>query len=742
MNDEPIDSGPISKLRENRDNLQQNLTALAKVLGEYSDVIDGHSSVRSLGEITNKVAEDTKEMMEDNRLLRLGVVGQVKAGKSSLLNSLLFKGEEVLPKAATPMTASLTHIVKSDRDEIEIEYYIHEDWEEIKKHAREFQRAKKEGDERIPQFVEASHDLVAMAKGRGLRVKDHLGKTQTLAVPTPKLNEELRRLVGSEGELTPLVKSVTIHSSEGFPDLDIVDTPGINDPIRSRSRQANRMLSRCDAVLLLSYAGQFMDNVDVDFFVRRIPQEGIRHRVMIGSKFDSSLIDVSRDHRGNLDQAQEDTQRRLEEHGREAIARLDEEQESKDLPQSTIVFVSAMCAILAGKPTSRWTVEEQHVFARLQRAYPDWLDQPEDGQAISEATKENLIWLGNREAIDEHLRNVRRDKDEIISQKMESFLQEKCSQTLEELDELVGSVEERRTAIRNGDIDEIEAQRKAVGQLEEVLSYKVVDVWGELIDARADERLSQFREKLREEGKKAKEKVERPVGYKERYKKPAKWKKVGREIANIFVDLDEEKNTTYKVPIIDKHGQEFAVEEFKNWLRDQTAEKIEEMFNREFTRLATKTVRAIVAEEFSNDLAGKMDLSAVRRSLGEAVDKIVEQARKRLGEYELFAGKDKAQEFASDWLGGQFGSAMKDPKELVKDIVQAGIVWLDFFKDQIDEVANKAKTDLRPATVRSLQEYQEQLIRDIKDREFILQRCDRTLKELKEYRQCLEAGKR
>ncbi|WP_249963303.1 dynamin family protein [Histophilus somni] len=49
-----------------------------------------------------------KDYRDDKKLLRIGIVGRVKAGKSSLLNALVFDGEDVLPKAATPMTAALT----------------------------------------------------------------------------------------------------------------------------------------------------------------------------------------------------------------------------------------------------------------------------------------------------------------------------------------------------------------------------------------------------------------------------------------------------------------------------------------------------------------------------------------------------------------------------------------------------------------------------------------------------------
>ena len=43
------------------------------------------------------------EMEQDNRVLKIGIVGRVKAGKSSLLNALVFDGKNILPKAATPL---------------------------------------------------------------------------------------------------------------------------------------------------------------------------------------------------------------------------------------------------------------------------------------------------------------------------------------------------------------------------------------------------------------------------------------------------------------------------------------------------------------------------------------------------------------------------------------------------------------------------------------------------------------
>ena len=70
-----------------------------------------------------------------NRKLNIGVVGQVKAGKSYFLNTLLFNGLEILPKASTPKTATLTKMEYSEENIIQIEYYSPEEWEVLEDNA-------------------------------------------------------------------------------------------------------------------------------------------------------------------------------------------------------------------------------------------------------------------------------------------------------------------------------------------------------------------------------------------------------------------------------------------------------------------------------------------------------------------------------------------------------------------------------------------------------------------------------
>ncbi len=93
---------------------------------------------------TEELEKTLKEMQDTDRNLKVGIIGRVKAGKSSLLNALIFEGVEVLPKAATPMTASLTVLKYAQNLSAQVEFYSPKDILELKnehaRYEREFQR--------------------------------------------------------------------------------------------------------------------------------------------------------------------------------------------------------------------------------------------------------------------------------------------------------------------------------------------------------------------------------------------------------------------------------------------------------------------------------------------------------------------------------------------------------------------------------------------------------------------------
>ncbi|OOF46155.1 dynamin family protein [Rodentibacter trehalosifermentans] len=95
-----------------------------------------------------ELENDLEKMKDQSRLLKVGIIGRVKAGKSSLLNALLFDGENILPKAATPMTAALTVMEYGEKIRAEIDFFTQQDIDNIesesKKYLNAFEQKKKE----------------------------------------------------------------------------------------------------------------------------------------------------------------------------------------------------------------------------------------------------------------------------------------------------------------------------------------------------------------------------------------------------------------------------------------------------------------------------------------------------------------------------------------------------------------------------------------------------------------------
>lgn len=692
--------------------LEAGLSALLKILDEHRDLIDEHDAeAHAIREITDSVEKGSREFLEKSRLLRLGIVGQVKAGKSSLLNMLLFDGQEVLPKAATPMTASLSHIVKCDRDEIEIEYYSREDWDEVVRHADEYQRRMKNPTENRPDdFLQGSHEMVEMAKKNSLSVGNYLGTRKVVPTSLEDLNGELRRLVGAGGKLTPLVKSVTIRCSQGIPDLDIVDTPGINDPIVSRSREAKKLLSQCDVVVLLSYAGQFMDNVDAQFFRKSIPQEsatqGLR-QLLIGSKFDSALIDESRKYRGDLQEGVEKLKQVLIGQANNAIEGDSDVDRSFSPRENDILFISAMCAILATKPISRWSREERGYFDNLRRAYPAWLDEPK-GDELNPITRKTLADLGNQDAIVKHLDEVRRGKDQIILDSIQDFLQKKREDAIKYLEELINDLDERTKELVESDLEGIQKQQEAVDEMVNEIGDKVFDCWQWLLHKQTMEGFNKLDKWVREWRREAREGVNRAVETITRTGERTRW-------LNLVKFRSPFETYTYEEQVFDDCAARAVIEDMRELIGDEVEKLSERLFGLPFALRASKEIFDVISEELSSEVAHLIKPTAIRRAVRQAIDKI---ARQGLGEL-----KNRRPSFSADIeLSSSASRGRRQALEELESIMKQVRLWTDKAKEEVEVQTIKAKEALVPAATAELKEHLDRLERDINEREFKLQR--------------------
>ncbi len=73
-----------------------------------------------------------------------------------------------------------------------------------------------------------------------------------------ELNQKLLQFVGADGKFMPYTKAVQISlNNPNLKDLEVIDTPGINDPIVSREERTKALLKDCHVVFIISLLVSF-----------------------------------------------------------------------------------------------------------------------------------------------------------------------------------------------------------------------------------------------------------------------------------------------------------------------------------------------------------------------------------------------------------------------------------------------------------------------------------------------------
>lgn len=229
------------------------------------------------GWVDNQFQQDLVQKLQDD-VLTIGVIGQMKAGKSTFLNAFVF-GDTILPSATTPMTAALSVITYGEQERVEAEFYTSDEWIEQKVTAQ--RNLNDVTDELLRSKIQAAQELVKQASGLGDQLNSLLGQKQE-----DKLSN-LIEYVGAEGKYVGITKSVRIYvNKEYLKGVEIVDTLGFNDPIVSREERTKEFLNRADVVLMLLYAGRPFDSTDREIIFKSLSNCGVSKLVIGINKYD------------------------------------------------------------------------------------------------------------------------------------------------------------------------------------------------------------------------------------------------------------------------------------------------------------------------------------------------------------------------------------------------------------------------------------------------------------------------
>lgn len=258
----------------------------------------------------------------------IATCGTVKAGKSTFLNNLLF-GKDVLPYSDVPCTAKLTFISHTDDNPyFEVFFYNRDEFQKIREILEK--ENKTAFDELNKRISESSQNGVSFNGVAGTSYKSD---------STKKLDELFKKLeefVAANGPKTPFVKEVHIYINRPeLENIDIVDTPGLNDPNPLNSLETIQYAKNAHALIyLMGWKG--LDESDMDFLKKSFgmaDSEGVSNRVFIISHIDENPEWV-------------DTKKAFE----------------KQFPKEKIYGVSAYISLLQKKRDNGYSLSEDEQF--------------------------------------------------------------------------------------------------------------------------------------------------------------------------------------------------------------------------------------------------------------------------------------------------------------------------------------------------------------------------------------------
>lgn len=451
--------------------------------------------IRDFSEKVRQSKEHAEEIINTDRDLKIGIIGQVKAGKSSFLNALIFEGEDVLPKAATPMTAALTRITYSEKPSAKVVFYSVNDWEVVRENSRTFDEELQRGLEelkaqklklaktklqnenedyspkpseieaikkRIPELYRACKELVDMA-GRSGDLTSSLGHEKE--IPVMNLKQDLQQYVGSNGKYTPIVKWIEMGINNPLiKGIEIIDTPGLGDPVTSRSEKTKEFLMACDLVFILSPTSQFLGSEDISLMMDTLPGDSINHAVITGSKFDSAMIEDPTRGRPPLIHVMRRTRDKLDGAARRVIAdslkaergvhaevlrRINQEiSAGKSLYYTSAILYNAAKNIASGRKLDD---TERLVLDNLKSRFEGMREDPEFLRELAGIDRIREIEFSR----------IAKEKENIIEERSKEFVESQRLYLSAQLNMIQSECEQNLRLIQTEDISDLNRKQKA-----------------------------------------------------------------------------------------------------------------------------------------------------------------------------------------------------------------------------------------------------------------------------------------
>ena len=698
---------------------------------------------------------------EQGRVLRIGIIGRVKAGKSSMLNALLFNGNDILPKAATPMTAALTIMEYSENVSAEVDFFTQQDIDEIKVKYDLFQKAldskvkekELENAERIkkkkgvnslsaeeqqecrnkaksqaeremkddPSF--ASYDQYRRIKESGKSLSD-LEQYRTISAGSVEelMNGVLNQFVGSNGAFMPFTKSVTLHIPEkGLQGLQIIDTPGINDPVTSRGERTEQLLQDCDVVLIVSPSGQFLSSEDTDLMHRVTTKEGTQQAYLIASQVDNQLFGSESQGLSDPIHVLERISDNLTKHARNVLAKQVQEYPSMKVAADKLSKNNVICSSSVAFSIQQrfdeqhtWDANLQHVWRNLNQKFPDVFSH-------EELAKNALNQLANIHQIHQIVSEVTANKEQILAQRRIDFENGKRTALQGYLKAWADRINEQIHQIQHADVGELRKQETELKKQQATIDANVGGVYDDLISDIKLNLSKQLKDKLKSEMRRFDSVSDDAQGSETEYEEyqvkekrggwgaPLDWFDGGKTVTK----TRSHSYTTVKAKPIRR-----AIEEIRSNLEDELGHLSESYLQAWKKKIYSQVVSAL--REAMGD--GELDVNIIARAVKNVLARIPEAS------FKLEDDIPKSLKKTGKLTGYEAESFIDDAEDYISNLKD--VVNKDISAYMTTLVCNLKKIDLPKELTADLENNLKQLLSEIENKEASLFNYQGIQKEL------------
>ena len=255
---------------EESNEIQETKSSFKELKAVLEDIIKDLKNDASNEKISDEFTEIDSYL--NNQKFSIGITGVMNAGKSTMLNALM--GKEILGSAVVPETANLTIVKHNPTQKAKVFYWNQAEWDRIEKSATQL--------ESMRAYVNETKKIF------GDKLSSYVQKESRFdEVDIDDLSSYTS--AEAEGKKCNLVKYVELGSNLDFlsDGIEIVDTPGLDDPVIQREEITKEYVSACDMMLHLMNVSQSATLKDVEFIIDALLYQNISKLLVVITRADT-----------------------------------------------------------------------------------------------------------------------------------------------------------------------------------------------------------------------------------------------------------------------------------------------------------------------------------------------------------------------------------------------------------------------------------------------------------------------